>query len=130
MTKHRYLQLTLILGALYYLVGAYVHYFGITLFPWFDAGLYTPYHDSLIALVAVILALILLAVAKNPIKNIDMLRVVIVSAIIGSIFSIAIIWKVDFLGIGAPGKELQTITEGVIGFIWVGVLLVLYPRRT
>jgi len=54
--KLKLLRIVLILGALYYLIGSFVHFFGLTLFPFFDAKLYAPYHDSIIALAAVIFA--------------------------------------------------------------------------
>lgn len=123
------LKATLYVGAIYYLIGSFVHYFGLTLFPWFDGRLYAPYQDTLIALVAIILAYFLVVVAKDPIKNIDMLKAIIISAIAGSIFSITIIWKINFSSLGAPAKELQTIIEGILGFIFVLALLWLYPRK-
>jgi len=129
MDKLRALKVTLYLGAAYYVVGATVHWFGLTFFPWFDGRLYAPYQDSVIALVALILAYFLIVVANDPIKNIDMLKAVMIAATVASIFSVAIIWKVDFVALGAPDKRLQTIIEGIMGFAWVGVLLCLYPRR-
>jgi len=129
MNKLAALKATLYLGAAYYIVGAIVHWFGLTLFPWFDGRLYAPYQDSVVALVALILAYFLIVIANDPIKNIDMLRAVMIAATVASIFSIAIIWKVDFAALGAPDKKLQTIVEGVLGFVWVGALLWLYPKQ-
>ena len=117
------------LGALYYIIGAFAHYFGLTLFPWFIGKLYVPYQDTLIAFVALMLAYFLLIVAHDPIKNIDMLKAIMVSAFLASCFSVAIIWKVDFAALGAPEKIPQTITEGILGFIWVGVLMWAYPKK-
>ncbi|KKT82201.1 MAG: hypothetical protein UW79_C0010G0038 [Candidatus Yanofskybacteria bacterium GW2011_GWA2_44_9] len=106
-----------------------MHYFGLTLFPWFEGKLYVQYQDTIIALVAVILAYFLVVVARDPIKNLDMLKAIIVSAFIASIFSILIIWKIDFLSLGAPAKKLQTITEGILGLIFVSALIWLYPKK-
>jgi hypothetical protein len=127
--KFSLLKVMLNLGALYYIIGASVHFFNITLFPFFDSNLYTPYQDSVIALTAIIFALLLIVVAKDPIKNIDVLNLIIICATLASIFSIAIIWKVDFVSLGAPAKKFQTIVEGMLGFIWVGLLLWLYPKK-
>lgn len=127
--KLKLLKITLCVGAVYYLIGAVAHYFGLTIFPWFDGRLYTPYQDTLISLVAVVLTLFLIAIARDPVKNMDTLNVVIVSATAASIISIAIIWKVDFASLGAPAKKLQTIVEGILGFIFVLALLWLYPRK-
>jgi hypothetical protein len=129
MDRLKLLKLMLRLGAVYYLVGAFAHYFGLTLFPWFDGNLYAPYQDTVLAFVAVMLAYALLVVARDPIKNRDMLKVIMVCATAAAIFSLAVIWKVDFAALGAPGKIPQTITEGILGFVWVGVLLWLYPKE-
>ncbi len=67
--KPKLLKLTLVLGALYYLIGAVVHFFGISLFPFFDSRLYSPYHDSIVATAALVVAVFLLTVARNPKKK-------------------------------------------------------------
>ncbi|MBI3952406.1 MAG: hypothetical protein HY336_00430 [Candidatus Doudnabacteria bacterium] len=123
------LKLTLALGVAYYLIGAVVHWFGLTLFPFFDARLYTSYQDSVIAVAALVIAMFLFVIARDPVKNIDTLKIVILAAFLGSIFSIAIVWKVDFDSIGAPDKKLQTIVEGIMGFAFAGSLLYFYPRK-
>ena len=127
MDKLKLLKVILLLGALYYFVGAYAHFFAVTLFPFYDRALYVPYQDSVIALVAVIFALFLITIARDPVKNRDTLNTVIICVFLASVFSIAIIWKVDFMAFGAPAKKMQTIVEGIIGFIYFGILLWLYP---
>ncbi len=127
--KRGALRSVLYLGAAYYIIGAVAHWFGLTLFPWFDGALYAPYQDSVIALVAVILAYFLIVIARDPVKNKDMLKAVIVSATAASIFSFWIVFKIDFAALGAFEKSTQTIVEGILGFLWVGVLLWLYPRE-
>jgi hypothetical protein len=122
------LKFVLSVGAFYYFMGAIAHYAGLTLFPWFDRSLYTPYHDSLIAVASFVIALFLTMIAKNPVRNRDMIKVVIAGAILASIFSLGIIWKIDFIAIGAGAKKTQTIFEGILGFIFAGVLLWLYPK--
>ena len=127
--KIRLLQITLGLGSAYYLIGCIVHFFGLTLFPFYDGRLYAPYHDSLIALCSLIFAILLAAIARDPAKNKDVLKVIIISAFLASVFSIAIIWKIDFTALGAPEKHLQTIVEGIVGFVFTGAVLWLYPRN-
>lgn len=129
MDNLKVLKFVLYLGALYYFIGAIAHYFALTIFPWFDGRLYAPYQDTVIALVALVLAYFLLVVAKDPVKNRDMLKAIIVSAFAGSLFSIVVIWKVDFAALGAPDKALQSVVEGIMGFVWAGVLLWLYPKQ-
>ena len=127
--KLKLLKLTLRLGALYYFIGAIAHYFDLTLFPWYVAELRAPYHDVLITLCSLTFAILLLVIANNPVKNIDTLKVVIVCAAVASLASILIIYKVDFTALGAPEKTLQTVTEGILGFIFVGCLVWLYPKN-
>lgn len=129
MNRIQALKLLLGLGVLYYLVGAVVHLFGLTLFPFYDGVLYRPYHDTVISLASVILALLLLSIARNPVKNIDTLNVVIVGGIIAIIFSIGIILKIDFVGLGAPEKRVQTIVETGLLVIYVGGLVCLRPKK-
>lgn len=123
------LKVVLGLGSLYYFIGALAHYFGLTIFPFFDKNLYVPYQDSLIAMAAVIIALLLLIIAKEPVHNRDTLRGVIVGAVMISIFNIAILWKVDFVALGASAKKVQIIFEAILGFMFAGVLFWLYPRK-
>lgn len=129
MNKTQALRVLLILGALYYLAGAVVHFFGLTLFPFYDRMLYQPYHDTVIALAAIIIALLLLSIAKDPIKNIDSLNIIIIGGIIAIVFSIGIILKIDFAQLGAPEKKIQTIIEMVLLMIYVGSLIYLKSKK-
>ena len=127
--KLKLLKIVLVIGAVYYAIGGVVHYFGLTIFPWFDGRLYAPYQDTVIALVCLVFVMLLLTVARDPVKNIDMLKVIIASVAIASVVSILIIYKVDFAALGAPAKKMQTIVEGILGLIYLGFLLLTYPRK-
>ncbi len=129
MNKPKLLQIVLALGALYYLIGAIAHWWGLTIWPFYDSRLYTPYHDSVIALAAIILTGLLLIVARDPVKNMDILKVIIVASFTASLFSILIIYKVDFTALGAPDKAIQTVVEGILGFVFTGALIWLYPNK-
>lgn len=129
MNKLKTLKLLLVIGAVYYLAGAVVHFFGLTVFPLYDNALYQPYHDTVISLAAIIFASLLLAIAKDPVKNIDTLNVVIIGCIIAIIFSIGIILKIDFAQLGAPGKKVQTFVEMVLLMSYVGGLIYLRPKK-
>ncbi len=124
-TKLHLLKATLVLGALFFLVGAAVHWFGLSLFPWYDHALYSPYHDSLIAAFCLFLVLLLLTLARGPVKNKDVLRAVIIGVLLISLFNVLIPFKIDFVSLGAPAKKMQTILEGVLGFVYGGILLLL-----
>ena len=127
--KEQLLKTLLLLGALYYLIGSIVHLFGLTLWPWYDHVLYSPYHDSLIALLTFIIAAVMFVVARDTTKNKDILKVIIGGILLASLFSIIIIWKIDFVSLGSPTKKLQTIIEGIMGLIYFGLLLWLYPKE-
>jgi len=128
MNKLKSLKLLLALGALYYLVGAVVHLFGFTLFPFYDGALYQPYHDAIIAVSGIVIGLLLFVIANNPIKNIDSLNVVIIGGIIAFIFMGGFLWKIDFIQLGAPAKREQTIVEMVMLLFFIISLIYLYPK--
>ncbi len=130
MNKIKFLKLFLILGSVYYFIAAVVHFFGLTVFPFYDGALYQPYHDTVLSLVSIILSLLLISIAKNPVKNADSLNVIIAGGIIAIIFSIGIILKIDFAQLGAPGKKFQTIVEMILLIIYVGSLIYLKPKKT
>lgn len=116
------------LGAIYYLIGAIAHFFGLTIFPFYYRGLYSPYHDTLIAISAIIFFLLLITIARDPIKNIDTLNIVITGATIAIIFTIWMIIKIDFVQLGAPAKKTQAIVEAILLIIFVLLLLILKPK--
>lgn len=128
LSKIKLLQILLVLGALYYLIGAVAHFFGLTIFPFYDGRLYTPYHDTVIALVAIVLSILLLTIARDPIKNIDTLNVVMIGAVIAIIFSMGMIWKIDFVQLGAPAKKLQTIVETGLLVAYLILLFLFRPK--
>lgn len=128
MNKTKALQFLLALGALYFFIGAVAHFFGLTIFPFYDGRLYVPYHDTLIALSALVIAVFLLAVARDPIKT-GGLKAVIIAGVIAIIFNIGILWKIDFAALGAPAKKMQTVVEMVLLVFWVALLIYLRPRE-
>lgn len=130
MNKIQTLKLLLVLGGLYYLIAAGVHFFGFTFFPIYDGALYQPYHDTVIAVAAIVISLLLFSTARDPVKNIDSLNVVIAGGIIAIIFCIGIIFKIDFVQLGAPGKKFQTVVEMILLIIFVGSLVYLKPKTT
>lgn len=129
MNKTPALKILLVLGALYYLIGAAAHFFGFTLFPFYVSGLYQPYHDTVIALAAIIVALLFFSTAKDPVKNIDSLNVIIISGIIAIIFSIGIILKIDFIQLGGVEKKTQTIVETIGLIFYLCALIYLRPKK-
>ncbi|MDO8741455.1 MAG: hypothetical protein Q7J54_07890 [Candidatus Woesearchaeota archaeon] len=127
--KTKFLQILLILGSIYYLIGAIAHFFGLTIFPFFVKELYSPYHDTMVALVAIVISMLLFVIAKNPIKNIDALKVVIVGGILTVIANIWQLWKIDFVQLGAPAKKLQLIVEMILLMIYIVLLFIFKPKE-
>ena len=121
------LRFLLICGAGYYLIGGIVHFFGLTLFPWYVGTLYSPYHDTVIALTAFVLAVIFFTISKNPVKNIDVLNALIVGGFLAVLFSFYIIFKIDFIG-QAMMKKTQTMVELVLLIVYLIALIILKPR--
>jgi hypothetical protein len=128
--KLKILKILLYLGSIYYIIGAIAHFFGLTIFPFYDGALYTPYHDTVIALVAIILSMLLYVTAKNPEKNIDALNVIIMGGIIAILFSVGIVLNIDFVSLGAPGKKTQTIVEAVLLTLYVFFLILFKPKSS
>lgn len=91
MPKTTSLRLLLALGALYFVIGAVAHLFGLTIFPFYDGRLYAPYHDTVITLSALVIAVFLLTVARDLIKNIDGLKTIVVAGAIAVVFNIGIL---------------------------------------
>lgn len=129
MDKVKTLKVLLIIGSIYYSIGAVAHFFGLTIFPLYVAELYSQYHDTVIALSAIIFSLLLFAIARDPKKNIDTLNIFIIGGVLAVICSIWIVWRMDFTVLGAPAKKMQTIIEMVMLMIYVGLLIYLKPKN-
>lgn len=119
------LKMALVAGAVFFFFGAVAHWFGLSLFPWYVRELYSPYHDSLIALSCLFFTVLLMTTARDPIKNRDTLLVIILGVVVASLFSIFIPFKIDFTALSAPAKKTQTSLEGVIGLVYASGLLAL-----
>ena len=123
--KLKLLKISLNLGGLYYVIGAVCHFFGLTLYPFYDSHMYSPYHDTLIALETIVLSLFLFMIARDPIKNIDALNVAITSCFIAIAFSFWILWKIDI----TPLKWNETVVETVLLVIFTTSLIILKPKK-
>jgi hypothetical protein len=119
----------LMVGSGFYVIGGIVHFFGLTLFPWYTGALYSPYHDTVIALTAFVLAIILFTISKNPVKNIDTLNAMIIGGILAIIFSFYILYKIDFAG-PALLKKTETIVELILLIFYIASLIFLKPKSS
>jgi hypothetical protein len=123
------LRIMLMIGSGFYVIGGIAHFYGLTLFPWYTASLYSPYHDTVIALTAFVLAIILFTISKNPVKNIDTLNAMIIGGILAILFSFYIIFNIDF---SEPTllKKTETIVELILLIFYVASLIFLKPKST
>jgi hypothetical protein len=123
-------KITLYLGAIYYVIGAVAHFFCLTIFPFYDGNLCAPYHDIVIALAAIVIALFIFATARDPIKNEDNLKVIILGVILAALFNSWIIYRVDFGSLGGPAKKFQTIAETILGLIFIIPLVYYWIKKS
>ncbi len=94
----------------------------------YDGRLYAPYHDTLLALCDLIFVMLFLVVAKDPVKNIDTLNVILASFALVIIFNAGIIWKIDFMLLGSTEKQFQTIIETILAAIMLISLIIVKPK--
>jgi hypothetical protein len=127
MGKLNLLKLLLLGGVVFYFIGGIAHFFGLTLFPWYAGALYSPYHDTVIALTAFVLAIILFVVSKDPVKNIDVLNALIMGCFLAILFSFYILVKIDFTG-PAGLKKTETIVETILLILYVTALIIFKPK--
>ncbi len=125
MNKLKLLQTILILNALYFFIAAIAHFFGLTIFPMYDKNLYSPYHDTLLALCDLIFVMIFLTITKDPKKNKDILNTIIAAFILVIIFNLSIIWKIEITHL----KIIQTIVETIGVVITLILLVILKPKN-
>lgn len=118
--KHdKTIKTILILGSVYYFIGAIVHFFGFSLYPWYDGRLFSSYHDTVISLSAIVLGLLLFAISRNIEKYRKLINWIIASGIVGVIFSLYIIFFVNLTG---TMKKEQTIVEMILLIIYITCL--------
>jgi len=128
-SKTKLIKIILLFGAVYFFIASLAHFFGWTLFPFYDGALYSPYHDTLLALCDLIFCLIFLTVAKDPIKNNDTLLVIKVALVLTIIFNIGIIWKINFAALGSTQKLFQTKIETALAIIMLASLILFRPKN-
>lgn len=127
--KHKVTSALLYVGVLFYLIGAVVHVLGLTLFPWFVSVLYSPYHDTLLAVSSLAMAILFWQGARHP-QNKDLVNTIMYIALICSPLIIAMGLLVNFQAYGSTAgiKSIEAVIEGLMGMV-LGILL-LFARRT
>ena len=113
------IKFLLVSGSIYYFIGAFVHFFGLSIYPWYDGILFSPYHDTVISLSAIFIGLIFFAISRNIEKYRNLIKLIIISCLIAIVFSIYIIFCINLVG---TIKQEQTIVEMVLLIIFAGSL--------
>jgi hypothetical protein len=119
MKNAKAIKYLLIIGSLYYFMGAVVHFFGLSIYPLYDGLLFSPYHDTVITLCAIVFGLVLAITATNVGKYRAFVSLVIVVGIIAILFSLYIIFFIDLSG---TIKKQETIVEMILLIAYVGSL--------
>ena len=130
MNNTKIISALLYLGVVFYLIGGVVHVFGITLFPWFVSQLYSPYHDTLIAISSVAMAIIFWQGAHHP-ENKELLDAIMWVAFVCSPLIIVMGLFVNFGRYGATAeiKSFEAILEGLVGIILGAALFWLRRKK-
>jgi len=104
----------LIILSLFYLIGAIAHYFGLTIFPWYDGALYSPYHDSIITMAAIAMTILLYIISTDVQKYKKLINGISLIGIINGILTIYMAYNVNFEIYNQNNKQFQAIVEGTL----------------
>lgn len=123
------LKALLYAGAAYFLIAAVAHFFGLTIFPFYDGALYQPYHDMLIGFCALAICGVLIVSADNPLKNIDIFNLILAGMALAVVFNIFVLLKIDFISLGSTLKHFQTLVEMILAGAYFAALYALRPKK-
>jgi len=119
MKNAKVIKYLLVLGSSYYFIGAIVHFFGLSFYPWYDGLLFSPYHDAVIALCSIVFGLFLLVISTDITKYRLLINLVMIAGIIAIFFSLYIIFFIDLSG---TIKRQQTMVEMALLIIYISLL--------
>lgn len=129
MNKNFLLRIVLVMMSLFFLIGAFAHQFGITLFPWYDGELYSPYHDSIIAMAALSLSGLVFMMSTDVVKYRPIIWLMSPLSLINGIWTIWMANTVEFESLyGSAAKVYQANVEGVL--LLAGAMLILILNRS
>ena len=127
MTKQRAISALLYLGVVFYVLGAAIHFFGLSVYPWFVAELHSSYHDTLIAISSLAMAIFFFQGARYP-DNKPLLNAIITATLVCGPLIILMGIFVDFDALGAAMKSSQAVLEGIAAVV-LGAVLLLLSRK-
>jgi hypothetical protein len=128
MNSKRVISTILYGGVLFYLAGAVIHFFGLSIYPWFVSELYSTYHDTLIAISSLAMAVFFFQGARHP-ENKDLIYAIAFASLLCGPLIIAMGIFVDFDALNAVAKGPQAILEGVAA-IALGLILFFLSRKS
>lgn len=130
MKNKHLLSFILLLGAGYYFMGAVAHFFCLTIFPWYDGALCSPYHDSLIAVASLAVSGFFYVTSIDPQKMNMNLWVIIVVGLLVSALTFVHAFTFDFETLyGSDLKVWQAVNEGILLLILAVLILYLRPKK-
>lgn len=127
MTKQRTISALLYFGVAFYALGAIIHFFGLSVYPWFVAELHSSYHDTLIAISSLAMAVFFFQGARYPDSKPLIEAIIIASLLCGPLIILMGLF-VDFNALNAAAKGSQAVLEGIAA-IALGVTLLLSSRK-
>lgn len=122
-TNKKRLSVLLYACATFFVIGAVIHELGLTLWPWYVSSLYSPYHDTLLAISSIAMAVFFLYGARNP-DNKKLTSAIKAALLISAPLIIAMGFLVDFSSYGteATAKGGQAVIEGVAAALVAGAI--------
>lgn len=127
MNDKRIISIILYGGTIFYVIGAIVHFFGLSIYPWFVSALYSSYHDTLIAISSLAMAVFFFQGARYPDSK-PLIGSIIAASLICGPLIIAMGVFIDFESLNASAKGLQAILEGSLAIL-LGFGLFLLVRK-
>lgn len=113
MKRLQIISLLLYIGVVFYLLGAIIHFFGLSVYPWFVSELHSAYHDTLIAISSLVMAFFFFQGARHPSAK-PLINAIITAGFVGGVLIIAMGTFVDFTMYHAVDKGPQAIFEGIL----------------
>src|SRR3989338_1685691 len=112
--RKKVLQYLLYALSFFYLIGGLAHFFGLTIFPWYDKALYSPYHDSIITMAAIAIMIIIFIIATDVQKYKKLIDRLSLISLINGLLTLYMAYKVNFGAYNQNNKQFQAIAEGVL----------------
>ena len=122
--KKMILKYTFYCMSFFYFIGAISHYFWLTIFPWYDSALYSPYHDTIITMAAISFMIFFFIIAKNTDIYRQLMYGVSISALLTGFMTLYMAYAVDFSQYKSDIKVLQATVEWFLLLLISGAIYI------